>query len=42
MAYKKSSFLDDFELPEITNESIKKQIIKVGVPHNVEKVSSFE
>ena len=31
----KFSFLDGFELPEITHEAIKKQLIKVGKSHKV-------
>lgn len=39
--YKKSSFLDDFEIPVVSHETIKKQLIKVGKVHAVNKTCSF-
>ena len=40
--YVKSSFLDDFELPQITHETIKSQLIKVGSNRNIRKSNSIE
>lgn len=41
MAYTKASLLDDFEIPEITHETIKNQLKKVNKVHNVVKKSNF-
>lgn len=40
--YVKSSLLDDFEIPIITHEAIKQQLIKIGKTHNVKKKESIE
>lgn len=40
--YKKFSFLDDFEMPEITHEAVKKQLVKLGKSHNLKKKNSIE
>lgn len=40
--YAKASFLDDFELPEITHEALKQQIIKVGRQQSVARKKSFK
>lgn len=42
MGYAKKSFLDDFELPEITHDTIKKELVKLGKTHQVQKVSSVQ
>ena len=39
--YSKSSFLDDFNLPEITHESIKQQLVKVGKVRTVKQKTSL-
>lgn len=41
MAFVKASLLDDFEIPEITHETIKQQLIKVGKSHNVVKKENY-
>lgn len=41
MNYAKSSFLDDFELPEITHENVKQKLLKVGTTQSVKR-NSFE
>lgn len=38
--YAKSSFLDDFEMPEITHESLKSKLSKVGKSREINKVKS--
>lgn len=38
--YKKTSFLDDFDIPVITHEALKKQLVKVGKVHAITKVRS--
>lgn len=38
----KSSFLDDFELPEITHDTIKKELVKLGKTHQVQKKNSLD
>lgn len=38
----KSSFLDDFEIPEITHDNIKTNLIKLNRSHNVIKEKSIE
>ena len=35
----KSSLLDDFEIPVITHETIKEQLVKIGRTHNVQRKS---
>lgn len=40
--YKKSSFLDDFKLPEITHEAIKSELVKLGRTHTTSKRHSIE
>lgn len=40
--YIKSSFLDDFEIPVVTHEAIKQQLIKVGKTQTVKKRKSIE
>ena len=39
--YSKSSFLEDFDLPEISHDTIKQQLVKVGKTHNVAKKKSL-
>ena len=41
MNYAKSSFLDDFELPEITHDNVKQKLLKVGTTQSVKR-NSFE
>lgn len=41
-SYKKASFLDDFELPEITHDAIKSELIKLGRVHSVQKRKTIE
>lgn len=36
----KSSFLDGFEIPEVTHEAVKKQLVKLGRVHAVTKTKS--
>lgn len=38
--FTKASFLDDFEIPEITHENIKSQLIKITKEHSVERKQS--
>lgn len=38
----KSSFLDDFDVPVISHDTIKKQLVKLGKTHNVKKRNSIE
>lgn len=40
--FKKTSFLDDFELPVITHDTIKQQLVKLGKTHSVKKRKSIE
>ncbi|MBO7696678.1 MAG: hypothetical protein J6T10_28960 [Methanobrevibacter sp.] len=40
--YKKFSFLDDFEMPEITHDAVKQQLVKLGKSHNLKKKNSIE
>ena len=40
--YTKASFLDEFELPEITHDNVKQNLIKVGRTHEVHKKKSLE
>ena len=35
----KSSLLDDFEIPVITHETIKEQLVKISKTHNVQRKS---
>lgn len=42
MAFIKASLLDDFEIPEITHENIKEQLIKVGKSHSVKRVQNLK
>ena len=42
MLYKKASFLDDFDLPEVTHASVKKQLAKVTKKHSVSKKKNLE
>lgn len=41
LEYKKSSFLDDFDIPVVSHETIKKQLVKVGKVHAVNKTKSL-
>ena len=41
MNYTKSSFLDDFELPEITHDNVKQKLLKVGTIQSVKR-NSFD
>lgn len=40
--FSKFSFLDDFEVPNITHENIKNELIKLGKTHVVKKQNSIE
>ena len=40
--YKKTSLLDGFELPNITHENIKQQLIKLGNSHLVRQRKSID
>lgn len=40
--YKKFSFLDDFDLPVITHEAVKQQLVKLGKTLAVKKKNSIE
>lgn len=40
--YKKVSLLDDFEMPEITHETIKNQIVKMGKTHLIQQKNSID
>lgn len=40
--YKKFSFLDDFEMPIITHDAVKQQLVKLGKMHNLKKKNSIE
>ena len=40
--YKKFSFLDDFDIPEITHEAIKKELVKVGKSQIIKKKKSLD
>ena len=42
MLYKKASFLDDFDLPEVTHENIKSQLIKLGRTHSTKRKQSLD
>ena len=40
--FSKFSFLDDFEVPSVTHENIKNELIKLGKTHAVKKQNSVE
>ena len=40
--YKKFSFLDDFEMPVITHDAVKQQLVKLGRTHSLRKKNSIE
>lgn len=40
--YKKASFIDEFELPVVTHDAIKQQLIKVGKNRTVSRVKSVK
>ena len=40
--YVKSSFLEDFEIPDITHENIKQKLLKVGNIQNTQRKQSFD
>ena len=40
--YKKFSFLDDFDMPIITHDAVKQQLVKLGKSHNLKKKNSIE
>lgn len=41
-SYKKFSFLDDFEMPEVTHDTIKQQLVKLGKTHTIKKRQSLD
>ena len=40
--YKKFSFLDDFEMPEVTHDAIKQQLVMLGKTHAIKKRKSLD
>ena len=42
MLYKKASFLEDFDLPEVTHDNIKSQLIKLGRTHSTKRKQSLD
>ena len=40
--YKKFSFLEDFDMPIITHDAVKQQLVKLGKSHNLKKKNSIE